>query len=150
MLPAIEPMQEQMEASAPLYRTAWMGMLVVMVAVEAIIAAPAFGRAVPASAMLVVAGAMFIVLGNAMPKSRPGFFVGIRTPWTLTDSGNWIATHRFGGRLSIAGGVAIAALGLLPISPGIRLGGVLAVTAAIVIVPVAYSWRYWRRTARNT
>jgi uncharacterized membrane protein len=42
---------------------------------------------------------LFVVLGNAMPKLRPNYFVGIRTPWTLASKEVWMKTHRVGGAL---------------------------------------------------
>lgn len=147
VLPLIEPLQDRMEASAPLYRTAWVALLGMALFVELMVAAPAFGIAVSGAAPLVAMGALLIVLGNALPKSRPGFFVGIRTPWTLTDNGNWVATHRLGGRLFVLGGAVVAILALVPLAVPIRHAGMIAVLAVIVVVPVAYSWAYWHRNS---
>lgn len=147
-LPALEPLQQRMEASAPLYRTAWGGLLAVMVFVELTVAAPAFGYAVAGTGILAVIGLLFIVLGNALPKSRPGFFVGIRTPWTLTDPENWIATHRYGARIMIGGGVALMALALLPLDDDARASLVIATVLVVAATPVIYSYFIWRRAAR--
>ncbi|MBD8551256.1 SdpI family protein [Sphingomonas sp. CFBP 8764] len=103
-LPSLEPMQDKLEQSAPLYRTAWAGLLGILILVEAMVAAPAFGITLPATTMLVGIGVLFVALGNVLPKSRPGFFVGIRTPWAIMDPDNWIATHRYGGRIMMGRG----------------------------------------------
>ncbi len=58
-------------------------------------------------------GLLMLVLGNAMPKSRPNSFAGIRMPSTLRDSANWQATHRLGGRLAILGGLVLLLAALL-------------------------------------
>ena len=52
-------------------------------------------------------GLLLLVLGNAMPKSRPNAFAGIRMPTTLRSEANWAATHRLGGWLCIAGGLVL-------------------------------------------
>ena len=52
-------------------------------------------------------GLLLLVLGNAMPKSRPNAFAGIRMPSTLNSEVNWAATHRLGGWLMIAGGLVL-------------------------------------------
>ncbi|HZY68772.1 MAG TPA: SdpI family protein [Devosia sp.] len=55
---------------------------------------------------------LLLVLGNAMPKSRPNAYAGIRLPTTLRSEANWAATHRLGGWLTIAAGVVLLAAAL--------------------------------------
>lgn len=62
--------------------------------------------------MLLTVGGVFVVIGNVMGKVRPNFFVGIRTPWTLSDDHVWDKTHRMGGRLMMLGGTGTAGLGV--------------------------------------
>ncbi len=50
-------------------------------------------------------GALLIVLGNYMPKIKPNYFIGIRTPWTLESEAVWNKTHRLGGKVFIAMGM---------------------------------------------
>ncbi|MBI0475893.1 DUF1648 domain-containing protein [Sphingomonas sp. MA1305] len=145
VVPALEPLQDKLAASAPVYRAAWAGTLALMVAVEAKIGGPAFGWQLPALLPLAGAGLLLIVLGNVLPKSRPSFFVGIRTPWTLTDTDNWVATHRFGGRTMMLGGVLLVAAAVLPIGADTRMALVFAAIAVSVLPPLAYSYLYWRR-----
>ena len=59
-------------------------------------------------------GLMFLLLGNYMPKLRQNSFMGIRVKWTLENEANWNATHRFGGKVWVAGGFACMAGALLP------------------------------------
>lgn len=85
-----------------------------------------------------------IALGNAFPKSQPNYVAGIRIPTTLADPANWQATHRLGGLLMIAGGLAgLAAAVLLPV--GVWL---LVVVLAAFLLPVVlaslYSFAYAR------
>ena len=144
-LPRLEPLQDRLSRSAPLYRTAWGGLLALILFVELVIAAPAFGVTPPPATMLVAVGLLLVVIGNALPKSRPGFFVGIRTPWTLTDPDNWVATHRLGSRTMIAGGLIVVALALAPIAGDVRAPLIMAAVLIAALVPVAYSFLYWRR-----
>lgn len=149
VLPRIEPLQNRMEGSAALYRVTWIALLAVMVMVQLLVAAPAFGWTIPMTLPFVAVGLLLIVIGNVLPKSRPGFFVGIRTPWALLDTDNWIATHRLGAWTMMAGGAALLLVGLLPLTPAAR--GALVVGALLVstVPPVFYSWLLWhRRTGR--
>lgn len=51
------------------------------------------------SAMLPALGLLFIFLGSLIQKSKRNFFIGIRTPWTLSSDTVWDETHRMGGPL---------------------------------------------------
>src|SRR5450756_1845627 len=53
-------------------------------------------------------GILLIVIGNLLPRARPNWFVGIRTPWTLSSDRVWEKTHRFGGRVFVAGGLPVS------------------------------------------
>ena len=120
-----------------------------MVYVQIMIAAPALGWNLGIDLLLAGMGVLFLMIGNALPKSRPSFFVGIRTPWTLTDTDNWIATHRLGGKLMMAAGAAMVIAALMPLAPEWRLWAIIAPVLAVSVVPVAYSWWLWRsRTVR--
>lgn len=148
VLPSLEPLQDRMEASAPLYRTAWGGLLAVMMCVELMVAAPALGLTPQGTGLLAVVGVFLVVLGNALPKSRPGFFVGIRTPWALVDPENWIATHRYAARVMIAGGIALSALAFLPLDDAARTSLVVGTVLVVATTPVLYSFFRWRREQR--
>ncbi|WP_017664904.1 SdpI family protein [Porphyrobacter sp. AAP82] len=148
-IPRLEPLQERLEASAPVLRASWIGVMGLMAYVQAMIAAPALGWNIGIDLLLAGMGIMFLMIGNALPKSRPSFFVGIRTPWTLTDTDNWIATHRLGGKLMMAAGAAMLLAAFVPLAPGWRLPTMIAPVIAASLVPVVYSWWLWRsRMAR--
>jgi uncharacterized membrane protein len=145
VLPGIEPLQDRLEESAPLYRAAWGGVLAMMALVEAMVAGPALGIVLPPTMIPIGVGMLFIVIGNMLPKSRPGFFIGIRTPWALIDRENWIATHRLGGRTMMAAGALILIVALLPLSDDTRGMAMIAAIAIGVVPPLVYSYLIWRR-----
>jgi len=63
------------------------------------------------SAMLPALGLVFIFAGIMMRKAKRNFFIGIRTPWTLSSDTVWDEIHRIGSILFIASGI-IAMLGV--------------------------------------
>jgi uncharacterized membrane protein len=87
-------------------------------------------------------GVLFSVLGSVLGKVRPNWFVGIRTPWTLSSTRSWDKTHRLGGRLFLACGIATLVCGLVRPASGVSvmLGTILPST----LVLVAYSYLVWR------
>jgi len=64
--------------------------------------------------MAVLVGAMTLLLGNVLPRARPNWWFGIRTPWTLTSDTVWTKTHRVGGYLMSAAGVITLLSAFLP------------------------------------
>lgn len=148
-IPRLEPLQQRLEASAPLLRTVWIGTMLLMVYVQIAIAAPALGWAFGPDLLPVGLGAMLVMIGNSLPKSRPGFFVGIRTPWTIADTDNWIATHRLGGKVMMGAGCLMMAAALLPLPPSGRAGAMTALIGVAVVVPVLYSWWLWHQRSRT-
>ncbi len=95
----------------------------------------------PALPISLAVGLLIVITGNYLPKCRPSYTVGIRLPWTLNDEENWVKTHRFGGKLWVAGGFMIIAAGLLQ-SEFLLLFAV----ALMLIPPVVYSYILYRRT----
>ena len=89
----------------------------------------------------VVVGALLMVIGNFMGKVRKNFFVGIRTPWTLTSDVVWERTHRLAGWLFVLAGLAWIVGGLAHVSPTV-LG---AIALAAGFTPAIYSYFLYRR-----
>jgi uncharacterized membrane protein len=61
-------------------------------------------------AMMPALGVLFIFVGYMLRKARRNFFIGIRTPWTLSSDRVWDETHRIGATLFTISGV-LALLG---------------------------------------
>ena len=144
IIPRIEPLQDKLEGSAPLLRASWIGIMLLFLIIQGTIGLPAYGVDVPVNAIMIGVGLMLVMLGNALPKSRPGFFVGIRTPWAILDADNWIATHRLGGKLMMLAGLAIIVASVLPLSAETVGIVVLASVFSAALIPFAYSWWLWQ------
>ena len=56
-------------------------------------------------------GLLFFYTGILCEKSKRNWFVGIRTPWTLSNERVWEKTHKIGGKLFKVAGV-IAFIGI--------------------------------------
>ncbi len=93
-------------------------------------------------AMLPAVGLIFIFAGVMMMKAKRNFFIGIRTPWTLSSDHVWDETHRVGSWLFIVMGIVTLFTGFLgAIAPSIMLVAILIA----VVVPVIYSYILWRQ-----
>lgn len=56
-------------------------------------------------AMLPALGLLFIFIGFMLRQAKRNFFIGIRTPWTLSSDTVWNETHRIGAVLFMISGV---------------------------------------------
>ena len=97
----------------------------------------------PVAWTVVPIGLLFAVMGNYMPKTRMNSTMGIKVPWAYSSEENWNATHRFAGKLWMAGGLLIALGGLLPHLWAITIMVVLLV--ALCVIPIVYSYRFYKR-----
>lgn len=149
-LPSLEPRRQGLARSQGLYLWGWASILPVCAIVELSLVSAALGWDLPVDRLLAGGiGAMLVIIGNQLGKSRSMYLVGIRTPWTLASEEVWIRTHRLGGKLMVAGGLAMVAAALLPIPTEALAGTILAVILVAALVPIFYSWLLWRRETRD-
>jgi uncharacterized membrane protein len=88
-------------------------------------------------------GALFVVIGNYMGKIRQNWFVGLRTPWTLSDPETWNRSQRFGGWTFVLGGLAVMGEAFFWFHPGWVFFSILLL---ITLLPIAYSFLIFPRT----
>ncbi len=99
-------------------------------------------------AIFIGVGVMFAVIGNYLGKLKSSFFVGIRTPWTLSSEAVWQKTHRLGGKLFVAMGLLQVA-GVLLLDQVYMTAFMLGTVLPTAFIPVAYSWYLWRKEQRE-
>ena len=92
-------------------------------------------------------GALFLILGNYLQQARANFFIGIRTPWTLSDDEVWRKTHRLGGKLFMGGGLIIMLTVLMPLNWEFYI--ITGVVAIVVIVPTVYSYLLFQKIVKE-
>lgn len=150
--PFIDPRGRNLQRSQPLWLTAWLGSLALLVISQGIITLSAVGlidaggATVPRAIGSFVA-VFFIIVGNVLGKARPNWFAGIRTPWSLSSDRSWDITHRWAARLFFAAGlVSLAAIWLLDGQAGWIV--MLATISIAALVPVVISYIIWRRDPR--
>ena len=142
-LPNIDPGRLNYARFGGAYTAIRAGVLLLMAGIYAMVIAWVLGSPVDMSrAVPLAVGALFVLFGSVLGQVQPNWFVGIRTPWTLSSTESWSRTHRLGGRLFVALGVLFALTGLLNVG---SFGFVVIGTAvAVVAVLVVYSYVIWR------
>lgn len=99
------------------------------------------------AALLPMIGLLFIFIGYLLRKAKRNFFIGIRTPWTLSSDSVWDKTHQLGSVLfMLSGAFALA---------GSLFGGMMAFWLLFVpligsvLFLVVYSYVLYRAETRS-
>ncbi|HEX2994701.1 MAG TPA: SdpI family protein [Anaerolineales bacterium] len=98
-------------------------------------------------AMLPAMGLLFIFVGFMMRRAKRNFFIGIRTPWTLSSDTVWDATHRLGAILFIISGVLAFIGGLFGGMASFWLVFVPVIGSTLILL--VYSYVLYRREAKS-
>jgi uncharacterized membrane protein len=144
VLPLIEPRRANLEKSWGAYTAIWIGLLVFMGAIHAALVASAMGWIpnVPAIVSVCVGG-LFALLGISLGGVRSNFFVGIRTPWTLSSELSWTRTHRLAARIFVVFGILFPVVGLL-VDGGVAILALLCGMFGSMGFLIVYSYAVWR------
>ena len=89
--------------------------------------------------MMVPMGLMFLLIGNYLPKTRMNATIGIKISWTYSSEENWNATHRFGGKVWVGGGILTMLTAFLG-----SFWLLMVILAVMMILPTVYSYLYYR------
>ncbi len=151
VLPYIDPRGKNLQRSATPYLVMWAGTLLVLAVIHAAVTLastgvidPNFGQnGVMLKGLAVLMGVLFVAIGNVLGKARPNWFMGVRTPWTLSSDYAWDKTHRLGGRLFVLSG-AIGVLGGFSPWPTYGLLAMVGVLLASIIGLVVMSFVWWK------
>jgi uncharacterized membrane protein len=143
-LPAIDPFRANYEKFRPTYDLVVAGVATMITALHVAMLGVGLGWPISMERLTpLLAGGLFILIGNVMPRARPNWLFGIRTPWTLTNDRVWERTHRLGGYLFVIAGILIALSGFL--RPAMQMPVFIATITVAAIIPLAYSYFAWKQ-----
>jgi immunity protein, SdpI family len=144
VLPKVDPRRENYPKFLDSYWLIANAILVFTGLAHALIIANGLGYTVQVDRLLPVGvGLLLAFLGNYLSRVEPNWFIGVRTPWTLSSDAVWRKVHRTAGWLFVIAGLVIAAGAFAPRSTFVPL-----FVAAIVVaagIPVVQSYVLWRR-----
>jgi uncharacterized membrane protein len=88
--------------------------------------------------------AFFFVMGNYLGNVRHNYFIGIRTPWTLSNETVWKNTHRLTAKIWVGGSLLMMVI--YPFLPQEISGTAFMIfIGAIAIIPIVYSFLDFRK-----
>ncbi len=140
VIPRIDPLRVNIESFRATYDYLWIGIFLFLGFVFALSLVWNLGYHFNFTRAIVPAiAALWFLLGMALGKLKRNWFVGIRTPWTLSSDIVWEKTHALGGKLFKV--AAIVSLGGIFVS---STQGVLFFLVApillVTVIVVAYSY----------
>ncbi len=99
------------------------------------------------TALLPGLGLIFVLTGLLLSRAKRNFFIGIRTPWTLSSDRVWAETHRVGSVVFIVCGVIAMAAVFTPgpIAFGLVIVPILVASLGLVV----YSYILYQRETKS-
>ncbi len=91
-------------------------------------------------------GILFYYAGILVENAKRNWFIGIRTPWTLSSEKVWDKTHKIGGKLFKIAGI-IALLGIL--FQKYALFFVLVPIISVAIYTIVYSYFEYQKETKK-
>ena len=89
----------------------------------------------------IVVGLMMVIFGSNMKKIKTNWFIGIRTPWTLSSEVVWKKTHEFAAKIFVFGGLLFIIISFLPAEWFMWL---LILIILVLLSPAVYSYFIFR------
>ncbi len=151
-LPKVDPRRQNYQKFGHYYDFFCILMQFFLLAMNGIAITEAFRPgtvSVPMATMLGM-GLLFLIIGNMMPKFKSNFYMGIKTPWTISSEEVWRKTHRFGGKCFFLAGLICILCGLLPLKSSVLYSCCTVVVLAAAFVPGLMSYIWWRQEQRET
>jgi len=139
LIPLIDPKKEKYQEFIKVYNLFRYLLIIIMWLIYLITSLSALGYNIKVEIWVpLIIGLLFILLGNYMGKIKPNWFMGIRTPWTLSNDEVWSKTHRLGGKMFMLMGLFLILNPLLPFQS--LTWALIIPIVTVVLVPVIYSY----------
>ncbi len=142
-IPRIDPLRENIEKFRKYYDGFVILFMVFMICVYLQTLLWNVGIEISPNAFLPIAvGALFIGSGILIENTKRNWFIGVRTPWTLSSDRVWDKTHQMAGKLFKIAGV-ISMLGIFFQSYAVFF--ILVPVLLVAVYAVVYSYLEYRR-----
>lgn len=144
LMPKIDPRRANYALFSPTYWAVANAALLLLLGMHVVVLGKAMGWNINMSRVVSIGiGGVFIVIGNLMSRVRPNWFMGIRTPWTLSSDTVWRKTHRFAGVAFLVAGLCFLASAFL--NSAWTFYAAFGAAMAAALSSVVYSYIAWKR-----
>jgi uncharacterized membrane protein len=143
-IPHIDPRKANYEKFSGMYDALVILILAFMLLMHVVVLLSATGNVIRMDRVVMPATGIFIaIMGVLLPRAQPNWFVGFRTPWTLTSDLSWERTHKAGGALFIALGLLVVASTF--IAPERAIWLLVVAGLGVVAFLFIYSYQVWKQ-----
>lgn len=138
-LPYLDPRREQYAVFAGAYHGFKELLLAFLFVVFALAGLAGLGYSVDMNFWVpLLIGVLFGVMGWLLAQIKTNWFIGIRTPWTLSSPAVWEKTHRAAGPVFTLAGALMAAVAFLP--AGAKAAVLIISLAVLILALPVYSY----------
>jgi uncharacterized membrane protein len=147
VLPRIDPYKKNYEKFRDYYEGFILLFVLFMLAIQVQIILWSTGYQIsPNLTFPFLIGTLFIYIGFLLGHAEQNWFVGIRTPWTLSSETVWKKTHQIGGKLfKVAGVIAFAGV----LAGEYAMWFILVPALAVTVITVAYSYFEFQKESKS-
>jgi len=138
LLPRIDPLQKNYEKFRNYYEGFILVFVLYLLAIQILMILWNLGYQLSTNVTFpILFGILFVYLGFLIEHAEQNWFVGIRTPWTLSSVVVWKKTHERGGKLFKCAGIA-SFIGAL--AGSYALWFIIIPALIVAVYTVAYSY----------
>ncbi|MDR3571621.1 MAG: SdpI family protein [Candidatus Pacebacteria bacterium] len=146
-IPYIDPLRANIETFKKQYDTFVAILMLVFACIQTALLAWNLGGGFDTRLIVLPAvGILVFYIGMLLPQTKRNWFIGIRTPWTISSDHVWQRTHELGGTLFKALGVVIV-LGIF--APSYAAWIIFLPLVIIAVGLVLYSYMLYAQEHRS-
>ena len=147
VIPKIDPRKENIEMFRKHYEGFRLVLIIFLVLVHLHILLWNTGTQISPNAVIPLGmGLLFYYAGVLTENAEQNWFIGIRTPWTLSSEKVWKRTNRLGGKLfRIAGITAFSGV----FFPEYAIYFILVPAVIVVVITVVYSYLEYKKELKE-
>ncbi|NMC51574.1 SdpI family protein [Candidatus Kuenenbacteria bacterium] len=142
-LPSLDPRRGNYENFRTAYHVIKGALVVFLSLIYFVVGLNGLGYKIPVGTIIPIGiGVLFVVIGYFLNHVKQNWFLGIRTPWTLSSESVWQKTHHFASRIFMFCGVLMAVCGFYP---SFFWPAMIAILALMVFGTIVYSYLVFRK-----
>ncbi|MCK4729776.1 MAG: SdpI family protein [Candidatus Aenigmarchaeota archaeon] len=146
-IPRIDPLKENIEKSRKYYNGFIIIFFIFMLLIQIHIILWNLGTKISLNLVLpVLIGIMFYYIGGLLENIKRNWFIGIRTPWTMSNEKVWDKTHKLAGKLFRLAGI-IAFMGIF--FPDQAIYFIIIPAILIALYTIIYSYLEFQKQLKK-
>jgi len=147
-IPRIDPLKANIEKFRRSYDLLWETLFLYMIYVHGLIIAWNLGQRFDMTTfMLPAVAVLYYVIGGILEHAERNWFVGIRTPWTLSSDVVWKKTHVLGAKLFKLSALVTFVSAFL--GHAIAFAAIIGVAVLTSLTVIIYSYLEFRKLPRD-